>query len=324
MGLIATGQGRRSSSGDGGGGGRRQQRRRRALLPVRMAASGGLVLVALLAVAVAQLQHQWGAHAYTRPDQLQALLVLRNTYINKTSSWAKTLSHWKCPTDPSDSDSACDPCSKDWSGNWEYIHCRGSVGPYGEGSQGSFDGLVTNVHITDQELEGLPPRELCGLQHLRELDLDGSNFNGPFPSWTLTCFSDLQELDLSYNRLTGTIPADVAARVPTLQEFKVEHNEFVGTIPPSMGSMPRLRVIRFEYNHMQGTIPKEFSQLKKNLNTFEIASNDFSGDLMPLAEARPISVTVENNPQLCGMVPAGIRFAAGYNPAGTRLGQPCD
>lgn len=30
---------------------------------------------------------------------------------------------------------------------------------YGEGSQGSFDGLVTNVHITDQELEGLPPRE---------------------------------------------------------------------------------------------------------------------------------------------------------------------
>ena len=69
MGLIATGQGRRSSSGDGGGGGRRQQRRRRALLPVRMAASGGLVLVALLAVAVAQLQHQWGAHAYTRPDQ---------------------------------------------------------------------------------------------------------------------------------------------------------------------------------------------------------------------------------------------------------------
>ncbi|KAG2427428.1 hypothetical protein HXX76_012364 [Chlamydomonas incerta] len=316
----------RSTSGLGGnhgsGVGGRSGQRRSTLLSPAPAGIRGVLLAGLLVVLLLVAQPQQ-AHAYTRPDQLQALLVLRNAYINKTASWAKTLSHWKW-------------CGGG-QGNWEYIHCRGSVGPYGEGSQGAFDGLVTNVHITDQELEGLPPRELCGLQHLRELDLDGSNFNGggdpgmrhvsvlgPFPSWTLSCFSDLQELDLSYNRLTGTIPPELATKVPTLQEFKVEHNEFVGTIPPAMGSMPRLRVLRLEYNNMYGTIPKEFSQLKKNLNTFEIANNDFSGDLMPLAEARPISVTLENNPQLCGMVPAGIRFAAGYNPYGTRLGQPCD
>lgn len=34
--------------------------------------------------------------------------------------------------------------------------------------------------------------------------------------------------------------------------------------------------------------------------------------------------TVHNNPQLCGMVPAGIRFAKGFNPYNTALGVPCD
>lgn len=44
---------------------------------------------------------------------------------------------------------------------------------YGEGSIGAYDGYPTTVHITDQHLEGPPPRELCGLVRLRELDLDG-------------------------------------------------------------------------------------------------------------------------------------------------------
>lgn len=44
--------------------------------------------------------------------------------------------------------------------------------------------------------------ELCGLRNLRELDLDGSHYSGPFPDWILSCFSVLQELDLSYNRVS--------------------------------------------------------------------------------------------------------------------------
>ncbi|PNH00488.1 hypothetical protein TSOC_013688 [Tetrabaena socialis] len=78
------------------------------------------------------------------------------------------------------------------------------------------------------------------------------------------------------------------------------------------------------YNHLSGSIPAQFSKLAGVLNVLELAHNDFAGDLMPLAEARPMAVTVHNNPRLCGMVPTGIRFANGYNPAGTRLGQPCD
>ena len=47
---------------------------------------------------------------------------------------------WTCPTDRADSDQACDPCSRDWSGNFEHIHCRGAGGRYGEGSIGKYDG----------------------------------------------------------------------------------------------------------------------------------------------------------------------------------------
>lgn len=45
-----------------------------------------------------------------------------------------------------------------------------------------------------------------------------------------------------------------------------------------------------------------------------------------LCTAGPLKLTyvkVHNNPQLCGMVPASVRYAHGYNPANTRLGQPC-
>ena len=65
------------------------------------------------------------------------------------------------------------------------------------------------------------------------------------------------------------------------------------------------------------------SNLTDTLTQLHLANNDFEGDLSALAAARPLIAKVHNNPRLCGMVPAGIRFAKAYNPAGTQLGQPC-
>lgn len=72
---------------------------------------------------------------------------------------------------------------------------------YGEGSEGLYDGYVTNVHITDVHLEGPPPAEFCALQYIRELDLDGGRLTGPFPEWLRTCLPRLQELDLRFGRV---------------------------------------------------------------------------------------------------------------------------
>ena len=34
-------------------------------------------------------------------------------------------------------------------------------------------------------------------------------------------------------------------------------------------------------------------------------------------------VETANNPGLCGMVPASVRWGSGFNPSNTGLGQPC-
>eukprot|EP00879_Flechtneria_rotunda_P029408 GHRR01031811.1.p2 GENE.GHRR01031811.1~~GHRR01031811.1.p2 ORF type:complete len:155 (-),score=26.41 GHRR01031811.1:1021-1485(-) len=59
------------------------------------------------------------------------------------------------------------------------------------------------------------------------------------------------------------------------------------------------------------------------LTQLHLADNDFEGDLSAVAAGHLTTVTVYNNPKLCGMVPATVRYAKNYNPAGTRLGQPC-
>jgi hypothetical protein len=59
------------------------------------------------------------------------------------------------------------------------------------------------------------------------------------------------------------------------------------------------------------------------LTQFHIARNDYEGDLSMLAGGHITTATVHDNPKLCGMVPATIRFAKGYNPGNTNLGKPC-
>ena len=75
-----------------------------------------------------------------------ALERIRDANTNRSSNWQRALKSWTCPTDPINSDQTCDPCSKDWSGNWEHMHCRGSGGRWGEGSDGNYDGYVTTIH----------------------------------------------------------------------------------------------------------------------------------------------------------------------------------
>eukprot|EP00879_Flechtneria_rotunda_P017030 GHRR01017833.1.p1 GENE.GHRR01017833.1~~GHRR01017833.1.p1 ORF type:complete len:169 (+),score=38.02 GHRR01017833.1:632-1138(+) len=144
---------------------------------------------------------------------------------------------------------------------------------------------------------------------------------GPFPVWLKDCFPKLEELDLSCNRLTGTIP-DYITTMPILTEVKLEDNQLIGTISPEFGRM-KLRRFQVEINHMVGPIPETFRNITPYLTQLHLADNDFEGNLSAVAAGHLTTVTVYNNPKLCGMVPATVRYAKNYNPAGTRLGQPC-
>ena len=50
------------------------------------------------------------------------------------------------------------------------------------------DGYITNLHVTDLNVEGPVPVQTCAFRWLKELDLDGGNMTGTIPEFLTTCF----------------------------------------------------------------------------------------------------------------------------------------
>ena len=65
------------------------------------------------------------------------------------------------------------------------------------------------------------------------------------------------------------------------------------------------------------------SNLINNLFILFLYNNNFEGDLGMVSGARLGIVSTADNPQLCGMAPASVRWAHGYNTHNTSLGMPC-
>ena len=80
--------------------------------------------------------------------------------------------------------------------------------------------MVTNVHLSDNELVGPLPSSFCRLRYLKEFDIDGSFFTGALPEWMPACWPELEELDVSFNLFSGTIPPRVFAW-KRIKEFQV-------------------------------------------------------------------------------------------------------
>jgi hypothetical protein len=280
---------------------------------------------ALLLVALALAALTPTAVAMTLPDQAARMIAYRDAVRVRSPSWAESTRDWTCGAEP-----VCDICGNDWQGRWQHISCRGKTRGWGESGDGTVDGIITSLHSTSANLDGAIPKEMCVIQpSLRQLDIGGRSgagrLVGPIEPWIADCFGEaIEELDLSMNRLTGTLPPALAL-LPRLSEVKVEGNNLVGTIPPEFGTTARVRRLQLERNYFEGTIPRSFDNKNTSaqLTELHLASNNFTGDLRPLRGVRLFTVTVHDNPGLCGMVPAGVRYAAGYNPEGTRLGQPC-
>lgn len=58
------------------------------------------------------------------------------------------------------------------------------------------------------------------------------------------------------------------------------------------------------------------------MSELTLANNNFTGNLYNMPR-NLMFVEVANNLELCGMVPASVRWAHGYNPSRTGLGKPC-
>ena len=79
------------------------------------------------------------------------------------------------------------------------------------------DGWVTELHITNLELEGtLPAEQFCMFKRLKQIGVNGANFSGPIPPLICSCFDHLQKIDVGYNQMSGSLPACLA-QMPWLQ-----------------------------------------------------------------------------------------------------------
>lgn len=87
--------------------------------------------------------------------------------------------------------------------------------------------------------------------------------------------------------------------------------------------MPNITSLRFENNMFTGTIPPSFSNLTDTFFILFLYNKDFEGNLSMMSGANLGVVSTADNPKLCGMVPAAVRWAQKYKPHNTSLGLPC-
>ncbi|XP_016574082.2 receptor-like protein 13 [Capsicum annuum] len=88
---------------------------------------------------------------------------------------------------------------------------------------------MAGIDLSNNQLSGEIPTELCNLTAIRALNLSSNHIIGTIPSE----FSNLQKiesLDLSYNKLSGRIPPQLV-ELTTLAVFSVAHNNLTGMTP---------------------------------------------------------------------------------------------
>ena len=98
-------------------------------------------------------------------------------------------------------------------------------------------------------MNGDIPSELCSLERLRSIQLDGNDLTGPaFPREMLSL--NFETYTASNNRLTGTIPSDIE-NLPLIY-LDLHGNNITGPIPTAIGKLTQLIVLGLDRNLMTG------------------------------------------------------------------------
>ncbi len=140
----------------------------------------------------------------------------------------------------------------------------------------AFDGRVSVVNLSENNLTGEIPTELGGLSHLRRLYLQRNGLSGPIPP-ELGNLTRNEVLFLHRNALSGTIPAELG-NLSNLRWLALNANQLSGTIPAQLGDLSELRWLNFDENELSGSVPAELGNLS-NLKILWIWKNELSGEI---------------------------------------------
>lgn len=142
----------------------------------------------------------------------------------------------------------------------------------------AFDGRVSVLNLSENNLTGEIPAELGSLSHLRRLHLQRNGLSGPIPL-ELANLTLNEALFLHRNALSGEIPAELGG-LSKLRWLGLNANQLSGAIPAELGDLSELRWLNLDENELSGALPAELGNLS-NLKVLWIWKNALSGEIPP-------------------------------------------
>ena len=99
---------------------------------------------------------------------------------------------------------------------------------------------TTGLYLSNNELTGPIPPEICNLTNLESLYLNDNQLTGPIPS-EIGNLTNLIYLDLSHNQLNGSIPHSMG-NLTNLTRLFINDNQLTGEIPEVICDLSNLYV----------------------------------------------------------------------------------
>ena len=154
------------------------------------------------------------------------------------------------------------PCS------WTGVTCTEIGAP---GTPDMF--RVTGLVLSNCQLLGSIPEDLCTIEHLQRLDLSNNFFNGSLPT-SLFKASELRVLSLANNVISGELPEFIGG-MKSLQLLNLSDNALAGTVSKSLTALENLTVVSLRSNYFSGAVPGGFNLVQ----VLDLSSNLFNGSL---------------------------------------------
>lgn len=186
-----------------------------------------------------------------------------------------------------------------------------------------INGLVRELNLSDNNLNGILPNEIGNLTNLRSLRLYNGNYErtnklyGSIPE-SLGNLKNLEVLELSQNMFTGTFPKCIRKLTKltyltldgrlafTDGDPYLSYDYITGEIPEWIGELKNLITLALGGNKLSGPIPQSITNLTK-LESLSLNTNYLSGEI-PTGLSKLINLKILNiaGNKLSGSLPTDI------------------
>ena len=135
--------------------------------------------------------------------------------------------------------------------------------------------VIYDLNLGYMKLDGIIPREISLLTHLKEIDFHANDLQGIVPLRLIVSLPKLEALKLHMNGFFGMLQKELF-HLKQLKELILFGNYFGGTIPQELSELKRLQHIDLYANQLEGTIPTSIGLLKQ-LQSLDLHDNNLIG-----------------------------------------------